>query len=309
MQISRLLTFSSRVRVHFSLRRFAPNIQFFLDTCSAIYSTLAPKRKRQEAEASSMFSSSGSRSSGSKASKRGAADEGKLAAIQSLFQKYADPGDEYLYSSTVVVLFIIYFVFLDEVDCISVEEAGGQLFEDLGIDGGSDAKAIVLLWRLGAKRKNADKPMTITAEVFAQRMLQLNATSLPSLKAILPSFDPGFLENDEYVDFLSFAFDLNRDVPRKTLMRDTVLDLLPIVLTKERAPHLDLFMQFLRENEAVKDITLDQWKTFMRFNQQVPLDCKGYNADDGAWPLLFDDYVDWRANSSSCSNSHHAKKK
>ena len=101
----------------------------------------------------------------------------------------------------------------------------------------------------------------------------------------------------DFYEFYSFTFDLNRDVPRKTLLRETVIDLLPIVIGPDRAPHLQYFLDFLRASSTVKDITLDQWKTFVKFNQQIPLDCSGYSADDGAWPILFDEYVEWRLSS------------
>ena len=88
-------------------------------------------------------------------------------------------------------------------------------------------------------------------------------------------------------------------MPRKTLLRETVLDLLPIVIGPDRAPHLESFLDFLQDSANVKDITLDQWKTFIKFNQQIPLDCSGYSADDGAWPILYDEYVEWRQGCSS----------
>jgi hypothetical protein len=207
-------------------------------------------------------------------SKKASVDESKVAAIRQMFDVYADP---------------------EEPEVIAVDDTFGQLCEDLGIDGGSDVRAIVLLWRLGSARKNPDKPMTIGKDVFRDRMLTLQATSVATLKAKMHSFDTGFLENEEFYEFYSFSFDLNREVPRKTLLKDTVIDLLPIVISKERAPHLEHFINFLNETASVKDITLDQWKTFVKFNQQIGLDCSGYNADDGAWPLLFDDYVEWRA--------------
>lgn len=211
---------------------------------------------------------------GSKGKKKGSADDARVSAIAALFAKYADA---------------------DEPTLIVVEDAMEQLCEDLGIDGASDVRFIVLLWKLGASRKNADKPMAITDAAFRDRMLALNASSLEELRALLPSLDPGFLESDEFYEFYTFAFDLNREVPRKTLLREVAVDLLPIVIDKTRAPHLDPFLAFLREHPTLKDLTLDQWKTFVKFNQQVSLDSEGYNAEDGAWPLLFDDYVEWRA--------------
>lgn len=233
----------------------------------SIFEKLSKKRKAA-AQDDEMF--------GRSSSKKKAApvvEESKATQIAQFFDKYADPEDP---------------------ENIAVDESFGNLCDDLGIDGGSDVRAIVLLWRLGATRKNPDKPMLISKDTFRDRMSILGASSLPTLKATLNGLDLGFLENDAFYEFYSFAFDLNRDVPRKTLLRETVLDLLPIVMPPERAPHLKYFIAFLEQQSALKDITLDQWKTFLTFNQQVAVDCSGYSADDGAWPLLFDDYVEWR---------------
>jgi len=68
--------------------------------------------------------------------------------------------------------------------------------------------------------------------------------------------------------------------------------LLPIVLDVHRAPHLTHFLQFL-EGTAHSKITLDQWDSFLQFNGSINLNLSNHD-DDGAWPLLLDEYVDWR---------------
>lgn len=74
--------------------------------------------------------------------------------------------------------------------------------------------------------------------------------------------------------------------------KDVVMALLPIVLSAQRAPHLNLFLEFLQTSSTVR-ITLDQWDSFLQFNNVVGLDLKNYE-DDGAWPLLLDEYIEWR---------------
>lgn len=70
--------------------------------------------------------------------------------------------------------------------------------------------------------------------------------------------------------------------------------LLPIVLDVHRAPHLTLFLQFLEAAATTHaKITLDQWDSFLQFNGSIDLSLSNHD-DDGAWPLLLDEYVDWR---------------
>ena len=68
------------------------------------------------------------------------------------------------------------------------------------------------------------------------------------------------------------------------------------MLTEQRAPHLKLFLEFLQTSTTVR-VTLDQWDSFLQFNHIVSIDLKNYE-DDGAWPLLLDEYIDWRRKSS-----------
>lgn len=91
-----------------------------------------------------------------------------------------------------------------------------------------------------------------------------------------------------------------------------IVGLMPIVLDKDRAPHLTYFIDFLQQCSHTR-ITLDQWESFLQFNHTVKADLSNWE-DDGACkllhfitvlksfspeyiflgPLLLDEYVDWR---------------
>lgn len=62
--------------------------------------------------------------------------------------------------------------------------------------------------------------------------------------------------------------------------KDVVVALLPIVLDKSRAPHLDYFLEYLGQCTHQR-ITLDQWDSFLQFQQAVALDLTNYD-EDGA---------------------------
>ena len=72
-----------------------------------------------------------------------------------------------------------------------------------------------------------------------------------------------------------------------------------IVLDKNRAPHVDLFIEFLQQLPAPTPgkgdllITHDQWESFLQFNSMVALGLEEFD-EDNAWPLLLEDYVSWR---------------
>jgi hypothetical protein len=108
--------------------------------------------------------------------------------------------------------------------------------------------------------------------------------------------DPGFLERTEFREFYKFTFKFSLEGTHRTIEKAIILDLLPIVLNNTLAPHLEYFLHFLNQCEHTR-ITLDQWDSFLQFTRTVDLDLKNYD-DDGAWPVLLDEYVEWRRESA-----------
>lgn len=136
------------------------------------------------------------------------------------------------------------------------------------------------------------KPGCISREEFIAGMKKAGKSSIEGLKDILPALDPGFLDRTEFREFYKFAFKFSLEGTKRTLEKELVLDLLPIVLDENRAPHMNSFLAFLQECEH-KVITLDQWTSFLLFSQTTAKDLSDFD-EDGAWPLLLDEFVDWR---------------
>ena len=83
----------------------------------------------------------------------------------------------------------------DEDDREQITMEGiSKIAESLSIDASSDVRILVLVWKLGSKAK----PGTITREEFVAGMTNLNTDSLAGLQSLLPTFDPGFLDTDEF---------------------------------------------------------------------------------------------------------------
>jgi hypothetical protein len=100
-----------------------------------------------------------------------------------------------------------------------------------------------------------------------------------------------------YQDFYRFVFQFSREGTHKTIgtcyrrslhltlmldaaEREVIIALLPIVLDRSRAPHLDNFLRFLQQSSS-NVITLDQWDSFLQFNHTVAPDFSDYD-EDGA---------------------------
>lgn len=201
-----------------------------------------------------------------------------MSKAESVYQKFADP---------------------DDPEVISMEGVEA-LCKEVGItDISEDVRALVLCFKLGActiEVTGKPKPGCIKHDEFIKAMKSMNKSTLAHIAQLLPSLDPGFMEASEFKNFFSFVHKFSREenTQKKFLDRDFAVALMPIVLNKNRAPHLDKFLEFLQTLPETTTITADQWSSFLHFNESVTLDLQGYDVENGAWPLILDEYVEWR---------------
>lgn len=170
-----------------------------------------------------------------------------------------------------------------------------KLGEIIGIDASSDVRMLMILWKFGA----ASKQGCITRKEFVSGMETNYIADAEGLKSSLYTFDSGFLESSEFREFFKFVFQFSREGTNKTLEKELVVGVLPIVLDLNRAPHLDHFLNFLQTSSRPR-INSDEWNSFLLFNQQVAADLSDYD-ENGAWPILLDEYVEWRKENKDSS--------
>lgn len=187
--------------------------------------------------------------------------------LQTLFETFADPEDKEVM----------------DMDGIS------RLCQELGLDASEDVRALVLLWKLGARAK----PGELAKAEFDSGMRSMGADSLEQLKRSVPALDPGFMDHKTFRDFYRFCFLFNREGTHKTLEKDLVVALLPLVMGN-RSPFTTRFLDFLASaaSSSTTRITSDQWNSFFEFSLTVGADLEGYE-EDAAWPVLIDEFVEW----------------
>ena len=117
----------------------------------------------------------------------------------------------------------------------------------------------------------------------------------PDIKTLVPSFDPGILDEGEFAEFFKFVFNFNLEGTNKTIEKDFAIDLLNLILQERGNVHLENFNLFLVQNQELQRITLDQFTSFLGFSLINPKDCSDYddNEDNCAWPVLIDEFVDF----------------
>ena len=86
----------------------------------------------------------------------------------------------------------------------------------------------------------------------------------------MPSLDLGFLMEDDFRSFFRFSFEFSREGTMKTIERDVIVSLLPLVIDS-RSSFTDRFLSFLQADEGVNQythITKDQWDSFLLLSQR-----------------------------------------
>lgn len=189
-----------------------------------------------------------------------------VKAITAVFEKYADDGEDWITMGGI-----------------------SNLATDCGLDAETDVSALVMAWKL----KSCARPGEISKEEFVAGMSEMRIDSVTQLKDMVPSFDVGFMEHKEFQEFFRFCFKFNReDVQKKTLEKDLVIQLLPMLLGG-RSPYTDKFCAFLHESAAVSRISADEWNSFILFSKEFEAGSVEAFEDDGAWPTLIDDFVEY----------------
>ena len=143
------------------------------------------------------------------------------------------------------------------------------------------------MWRF-----SASKPGQLSRDEFYNGMGLLGCDSIEALKATTPSLDTGFLERQQFREFFKFVFQFSREGTHRTIEKDVVAALLPLAASN-RSNHTVQFVEFLEQCSTTR-ITLDQWTSFLEFSDKVsPPPCFDGYEEDGAWPLLIDEYVEY----------------
>jgi len=196
--------------------------------------------------------------SGSYGSKK--ADKSKLTKI---FDKYADNKDK---------------------DTMQAEPLG-QFFRDAGVDPEKEGAVT-----LGAAYKLKCKVLgVIKRSEFVDGYTPLGLDSMDKIKADMNNVREMLKNKVQFRDFYRWLFDFIKEEPdRKSVDLEPALDFLKCVLPPH-FPLLDQFVEFLKEQKT-KTVSCDVWTQAFEFGRDIKADLSNYEVD-GAWPVLFDDFV------------------
>jgi len=167
-----------------------------------------------------------------------------------------------------------------------------KLCRDLKVDP-EDRVVLVMAWHLDAKRMGY-----FTRDEFLQGFNKLEVDSIVGIRQQFDRFEKELQEMSTLKEIHRFAFFFAKDPLQRCLNIETAGQLLGLLLGDQFA-HAKYFATFLGEQTNYKVMNIDQWTVFMDFATTVDANLSGYDPQK-AWPVMFDDYVEWRSAQQPC---------
>ncbi|XP_036820505.1 DCN1-like protein 4 isoform X2 [Oncorhynchus mykiss] len=157
--------------------------------------------------------------------------------------------------------------------------------EDIGVEP-ENIIMLVIAWKLEAPNMGF-----FTKEEWLKGMTLLQCDCIERLQGKLDYLRNHLNDTIIFKNIYRYAFDFARDKDQRSLDMDTAKSMLGLLLGRTW-PLFPVFNQFL-EQSKYKVMNKDQWYNVLEFSRTVSTDLSNYD-EDGAWPVLLDEFVEWQ---------------
>jgi len=159
-----------------------------------------------------------------------------------------------------------------------------RILDDLQLDP-SSRTTLIVAWKFKAATQ-----CEFSREEFVSGMTDLGCDTIDKLKSKLPQIEMEILDATKFKEFYQFTFNYAKNASQKGLELDIAIAYWNIVLT-DRFKFLNLWNKFLHEHHN-RSIPKDTWNLLLDFATTVNDDLGNYD-EEGAWPVLIDDFVEY----------------
>jgi len=145
---------------------------------------------------------------------------------------------------------------------------------------------LVMVWKMRAATQ-----CEFTREEFVNGLVEMGVDSVEKLKAKLSLVESETLRDTvKFRDLYIYSFAYAKNPNQKGIELDMAIPYWNILLNG-RFTLLGLWTQFLTEQHK-RSIPKDTWVLLLDFCQSILADLTNYD-EEGAWPVLIDDFVEW----------------
>ncbi|XP_041379711.1 LOW QUALITY PROTEIN: DCN1-like protein 2, partial [Gigantopelta aegis] len=181
-----------------------------------------------------------------------------------------------------------YFIQTDEDKILA--EGISRFCADLRLDPAS-ITVLIIAWKLQTFFSIlAATQCEFTRQEFVEGLTRLGCDSIEKLRKRCEILDKEIQDPQNFKDFYQFTFNFAKNPGQKGLDLDMAIAYWVSVF-RGRFKFLDLWCEYLR-NHYKRAIPRDTWNLLLEFANTIDDTMSNYD-EDGAWPVLIDEFVEY----------------
>jgi len=160
-----------------------------------------------------------------------------------------------------------------------------KFFSDLSVDP-LDPVTLVISYHFESKTMGE-----YTKDEFFAGMTKLRSETAKDLQGQLKTLRAQLDDPKIFKEVYKFTFNFAKDQGKRSLNFDNAKALWEILLVN-KFPFLKSWLEYLDTLKEKNDISKDTWNMLLEFHLLTNGDISKYE-DDGAWPVIIDEFVNW----------------